>query len=57
MNNKGFAVTSMVYAAVILLAIVIFTILAIVENQYTNQKDFVEQVNQDLTQCIEAEGC
>ena len=31
MNNKGFAVTSMVYAAIILLSITMFTVLAIVK--------------------------
>lgn len=57
MNNKGFAVTSMVYSAVILLALVMFTILAIVQNEYTNQKEFVEDINKTLTQCIGKGGC
>ena len=52
MNNKGFAVTSMVYAAIILLSITMFTVLAIVKTEYTNQKDFVEDINKNLTQCI-----
>lgn len=57
MNNKGFAVTSMVYAAIILLSITMFTVLAIVKTEYTNQKDFVEDINKNLTQCIGGGGC
>ena len=57
MNNKGFAVTSMVYAAVILLVIVMFTVLAIVENEYTNQKEFVEDINKNLTKCVNGGRC
>lgn len=57
MNNKGFAVTSMVYAAIILLSMTMFTILAIVKSQYTDQKEFVEDINKNLTQCIVGSGC
>lgn len=57
MNKKGFAVTTMVYASVILLAIIIFTVLAIVKDEYGTQKDFVEQVNRNLTSCIDNGGC
>lgn len=57
MNNKGFAVTSMVYAAIILLSLVMFTVLSIVKNEYTNQKDFVEDINRNLTQCIGSGEC
>ncbi|MGN0992588.1 MAG: hypothetical protein ACI4PE_01415 [Bacilli bacterium] len=57
MNNKGFAVTSMVYAAIILLSMTMFTVLAIVKSQYTDQKEFVEDINKNLTQCIVGSGC
>lgn len=57
MKNKGFAVTSMVYAAIILLSMTMFTVLAIVKSQYTDQKEFVEDINKNLTQCIVGSGC
>lgn len=57
MNNKGFAVTSMVYAAIILLSITMFAVLTIMKSEYTNQKDFVEDINKNLTQCIGGGGC
>lgn len=55
-NKKGFAVTTMVYASVVLLAVIVFTVLAIVKTEYSNQKEFVEQVNKNLTECLEG-GC
>ncbi len=57
MNKRGFAVTTMVYAAVILLSITMFTVLAIVREEYGNQKEFVEDVNRTLTQCLGGGGC
>lgn len=57
MNKKGFAVTSMVYAAIILLSVIMFTVLAIVKSEYANQRDFVENINKNLTQCIGGGGC
>lgn len=57
MNKQGFAVTTMVYGAVILLAIIMFTVLAIVREEYDNQREFVENVNRNLTQCIGGGGC
>lgn len=57
MNNKGFAVTSMVYAAIILLALAMFAILSILRSEYKDQKDFVEDVNKELTMCLGKGGC
>lgn len=42
MNNRGFAVTSMVYAIIILLSITMFMVLAIVRNEYDNQKNMLK---------------
>lgn len=57
MNDKGFAVTTMVYASVILLAIVMFSALAIVRSEYGNQRDFIDDVNKELSICIESGDC
>lgn len=57
MNRKGFAVTTMVYAAIILLSIIMFTVLGLVKAEYGNQKGFVEDINKTLTQCIGSGGC
>ena len=59
MNNKGFAVTTMVYASIALLAIAMFTVLAIESAKYRNQKEFIEEINETLTECLgrEENGC
>ncbi len=57
MNNKGFAVTTMVYAAIILLSLVMFTVLGIMQGEYNNQRGLVEDINKNLTQCIGRGGC
>ncbi len=57
MNNKGFAITSMVYAVIILLSITMFTVLAIEKKEYDNQKNYVEDINNTLTQCIGKGEC
>ena len=57
MNNKGFAITSMVYAVIILLSITMFTVLAIEKKEYDNQKNYVEDINNTLTECIGKGEC
>jgi len=52
MNNKGFAVTTMVYASIVLLAMAMFSVLAIESAKYGNQKEFVEDINDALTECL-----
>lgn len=61
MNNKGFAVTLMVYSAIILLSLVMFSILGIEKNKYINQKDYTEnidkQLNEQMNKCIKEGDC
>ena len=57
MYNKGFAITSMVYAVIILLSITMFTVLAIEKKEYDNQKNYVEDINNTLTKCIGRGEC
>ena len=44
MNNKGFAITTMIYALVILLTISMFVVLDIMDNDYKDNKQLVEDV-------------
>lgn len=57
MNNKGFAITSMVYAVIILLSITMFTVLEIEKKEYDNQKNYVEDINNTLTKCMGRGEC
>lgn len=60
MNNKGFAITTVVYSIIILLSLVMLIALAIVKNEYSDQKDFINEVrtqlNEHLSQGAKKEG-
>ncbi len=57
MNNKGFAVTTIVYSIILLLALIMFTSIAVVKGQYENQKEFVDDINESLTECLSENNC
>ena len=57
MNKKGFAVTTMVYSAIILLSLVMFSVLAIEKNKYTDQKERNLAIEQKLNNCMRKEEC
>lgn len=57
MNNKGFAITTMVYAAIILFSLVMLTILGIEKSKYVNQRDYVENINTELGSCLRRGEC
>ena len=57
MNNKGFAITTMVYAAIILFSLVMFAVLGIEKNKYVNQKSYVEDINVQLNDCLSGGSC
>ena len=57
MNNKGYAVTAIVYTAVILLSLVMFAVLEIEKNKYEAEKKHVEDVNHNLSVCLESGDC
>lgn len=48
MNNKGFAITTVVYSIIILLSLIMLISLAIVKNEYTDQKEFINEVRTNL---------
>jgi hypothetical protein len=57
MNNKGFAVTTMVYAAILLFSLVMFAVLGIEKNKYVNQRDYVDEINIELNNCLSGGKC
>ena len=57
MNNKGFAVTTIVYSVVILLSLVVMSILTILKNEYDNDKTYVNDINDSLTECLKKGEC
>ena len=57
MNNKGFAIMSMVYASLILLSLTMFGVLMVLQNEYENQKRFGEDIENNLSSCIADGDC
>lgn len=57
MNNKGFAITTMVYAAIILFSLVMFSVLGVEKNKYVNQKNYTEEINTNLENCLREGSC
>lgn len=57
MNNKGFAITTMIYALVILLSMSMFIVLNIMDNNYNDNKKIVDQVQKELDKCLSEGKC
>lgn len=57
MNNKGFAITTMVYALVILLSMSMFIVLNIMDNNYKDNKKLINDVQEELDECLTNAKC
>ena len=57
LNNKGFAITTLVYGIVTLLVLVAFTGISILKNEYYDKKDLVEDIKEELNTCLENNEC
>lgn len=57
MNNKGFAITTMVYALVILLSMSMFIVLNIMDNNYNDNKKLINDVQEELDECLANAKC
>ncbi len=57
MNYKGFAVTTMVYAAILLFSLVMFSVLGVEKNRYVDQRDYIEDINEELSSCLAGGKC
>ena len=57
MNNKGYATSTIIYTAVILLSLIMFAVLKIEATKYNHQKQFVNEINNELSECLEKGEC
>ena len=57
MNNKGMAISTMIYASVILFAVVVITTLAVTSASYTNKEDLVTKIDKNLNECLGRGEC
>ena len=48
MDNKGMAITTIVYSIILLLSITMLLTLSILRNQYNNEKQFVIDIREEL---------
>ena len=57
MNNKGFAITTIVYGIVLLIVLLSFSIITIMKNDYLNQKELIKITNEKLKTCLMEGSC
>ena len=57
MNNKGMAISTMIYASAILLSVVILTTLAVTSSSYINKEDLINKIDENLNECIGRGEC
>lgn len=57
MNNKGFAVTTVVYSVILLLSLVMISVLMILKSGYSDQKTYINDINDGLTDCLTNKTC
>ncbi len=57
MNNKGMAMTTMIYLTIILFSLLLITTLSIVSTSYTNKHDLIKKTNIKLNECIGRGEC
>ncbi len=57
LNNRGFAITTIVYSIVILLLVMILTLFAVLRQEYGNQRDYITDINDGLNECLRTNTC
>lgn len=57
MNNKGMAMTTMIYLSVILFSLLLITTLSVVSTSYTNKHDLIKKTSIKLNECIGRGDC
>ena len=57
MNNKGFAITTIVFSLVVFLALILILSLAILKDEYIDQKEFNNNINEEINDCLKEGTC
>ncbi len=57
MNNKGFAITTIIYSILMLLSLSMFLVLGVLRTSYNNEKNFMNDINEDLNNCLSKVEC
>ena len=57
MNNKGMAITTIIYSIILLLSLCIFIVLGILRTQYSNEKQYITDLREELNDCLKDNNC
>lgn len=52
MNNKGFAISTVLYGLVILMSLLLFLLLGTMSFSRDNNSKLVEQIEEELNECV-----
>ncbi|HPE15220.1 MAG TPA: hypothetical protein PLT65_05330 [Bacilli bacterium] len=57
LNQKGFAFTTIVYAIVLMLGLSMFLVFSILRNDVSNSKNFGNEIDKELEDCLNEFTC
>lgn len=57
MNNKGFAISTILYGLVLLMGMILFLLLGTMDFAKNNNSDLVETVEEELNTCVLDRTC
>lgn len=57
LNKKGFINSAVIYSMLLLISITLLLILATLTNEHENNNEFIDDINNSLTECINNKEC
>ena len=55
MNNKGMAITTVIYSIILLLSLCMFLALGILRSEYTNDKQYILDLREELNNLLKGD--
>ncbi len=52
MNNKGFAISTVLYSLIILMSLLLFLLIGTMSFSRDNSSELVDQVEEELNECV-----
>ena len=57
LNNYGFAITSILYALLTMVALILFLLIGLESFRWQSSDDFVDEIAEELNICVEDGSC
>jgi len=57
LNNKGFAVTTILYGLLTMVSLILFLLVGLQSFEQKSSSDFVKQITKELNTCVENGSC